>query len=184
MTDRTLAARARRRIGSLPRRAHRRMRELVAALLALPLMTAGVRARLYRVLLGHRVIGARIVPGVQLIATGRLSIGRGAFINTGCLFDLTADIDLAELVHLAPRVSIYTSGHEIGPPRCRAGAVTSAPVRIGAGTWIGANAVILPGVRIGPSIVVGAGSVVTADLVEPGLYAGTPARFIKDLPAS
>lgn len=46
--------------------------------------------------------------------------------------------------------------------------------------WIGANAVILDGVYIGKGVVVGAGSVVTKDLEEYCVYAGNPARFIKN----
>jgi acetyltransferase-like isoleucine patch superfamily enzyme len=53
------------------------------------------------------------------------------------------------------------------------------PVRIGAWSDIGVNAVILPGVTVGRGAIVGAGAVVTTD-VEPGsIVAGVPARFIR-----
>ena len=54
------------------------------------------------------------------------------------------------------------------------------PTRVGNHVSIGTNATILP-VTIGDRIVVGAGSVVTRDLVEPGIYAGNPARLIRPL---
>ncbi|WP_372495087.1 acyltransferase [Nocardioides pinisoli] len=50
------------------------------------------------------------------------------------------------------------------------------------GAWIGAAVTVLPGVTIGPGCVVAAGSVVTADCQANGLYAGVPARRIRDLP--
>jgi len=52
--------------------------------------------------------------------------------------------------------------------------------RIGSHVSIGTNATILP-VRITDHVVVGAGSVVTKDLSEPGIYAGNPARKIRSL---
>ena len=49
------------------------------------------------------------------------------------------------------------------------------------GTWIGANAIVLPGVRIGEGCVIAAGSVVVNDCEDNSLYAGVPARFIRKL---
>lgn len=50
--------------------------------------------------------------------------------------------------------------------------------RIGNHVSIGTNATILP-VSICDHVVVGAGSVVTRDITEPGIYAGNPARFLR-----
>ena len=55
------------------------------------------------------------------------------------------------------------------------------PVQIDDYVWIGANAMILKGVHIGRGAVIGAGSVVTNDVPELTIYAGNPARFIKDV---
>jgi acetyltransferase-like isoleucine patch superfamily enzyme len=46
--------------------------------------------------------------------------------------------------------------------------------------WIGARAIISPGVRIGEGAVIGAGSVVTRDVEPYTIVAGNPARFIKE----
>lgn len=54
-------------------------------------------------------------------------------------------------------------------------------VRIGMGTWIGAGAVVLPGVTIGPGCVVAAGAVVVRHCEPNGLYAGVPARRVKEI---
>lgn len=56
------------------------------------------------------------------------------------------------------------------------------PTVVGNRVAIGTNATILP-VRIADDVVIGAGSVVTRDILEPGIYAGNPARKLRDLPA-
>lgn len=53
--------------------------------------------------------------------------------------------------------------------------------RIGDGVSLGSNATILP-VAICNDVVIGAGSVVTRDITEPGIYAGNPCRKLRDLP--
>ncbi|HEM2778423.1 acyltransferase [Streptococcus suis] len=56
-----------------------------------------------------------------------------------------------------------------------------ARIEIGDNVWIGANVIILPGVNIADGVIVGAGSVVTKCLTKKNsLYAGNPAKFIKE----
>jgi maltose O-acetyltransferase len=75
-----------------------------------------------------------------------------------------------------------TSTHEIGSRERRGGKSISIPIKVGNGCWIGARSMILPGVTIGDGCIIAAGSVVTKDCEPNGLYAGTPAKRIKDLP--
>lgn len=56
---------------------------------------------------------------------------------------------------------------------------TIGPIVIGKRCWIGANAVILPGVRLGDDVIVGAGSVVTKSFDSNLIIAGCPAKIIK-----
>ena len=51
-------------------------------------------------------------------------------------------------------------------------------IEVGAGTFIGAGSIIMPGVRIGHHAVIGAGSVVTKDIPAETVWAGTPAKQI------
>lgn len=53
------------------------------------------------------------------------------------------------------------------------------PVTVGNDVWVGANAVIMPGLNIGDGVVIGAGSVVTKDVPSYAIVAGVPARVIK-----
>lgn len=57
--------------------------------------------------------------------------------------------------------------------------LTSAPIKIGEGTWIGERCIILPGVEIGKKCVVGSGSIVTKSIPDYSMVVGNPARIIK-----
>lgn len=56
------------------------------------------------------------------------------------------------------------------------------PITIGDNVWIGANAVILPGVQIGSNVIVGAGSVVTKSIPDNSVAAGNPCRVLRSKP--
>ena len=56
-----------------------------------------------------------------------------------------------------------------------------APITIGDGCWIGARAIILPGVTLGRRVLVAAGAVVTRDVPDDSLVAGNPARVVRSL---
>ena len=76
-----------------------------------------------------------------------------------------------------------SSGHPVvgrGQPD-EAARITSSPVKIKSGAWIGLNAIILKGVTIGKNAVVGAGSVVTSDVPDNCIVSGNPAVIVKTL---
>ena len=85
-------------------------------------------------------------------------------------------------VSIGPFVQLVTDSHELANVNRRAGRTFYDPIVVGDGAWIGAGSIILGGVRIGRGAVIGAGSVVTRDVEPDTLYAGTPARKIRDLP--
>ncbi|WP_277755135.1 DapH/DapD/GlmU-related protein [Pseudactinotalea terrae] len=108
-------------------------------------------------------------------------IGEGAFINMGCMLSTHAPVTVGRGAYLGMGVTVMTSTHELGPSDARAGELITAPVVIGDGCWIGANATILPGVTIGAGTVIAAGAVVTRDCDPDSLYAGVPAQKKRDL---
>ena len=71
--------------------------------------------------------------------------------------------------------------HNIGSHQRRGTGAAGAPIVIGAGSWLGARSIVLPGVSIGEGCIVGAGSVVTCDCEPDGIYVWAPARRTRDL---
>ncbi|ONH28974.1 acyltransferase [Pseudofrankia asymbiotica] len=147
---------------------------------ATPLAPRPLRARLLRAT-GMRVEAAAISPGCWF--GGRnVSIGPRTYVNRGCFFDTLADVAIGADCHLGMQVLLCTSTHEPGDGPSRAGAVTGRPIVIGDGCWVGARVTVMPGVTIKDGCVIAAGAVVTGDCEPDGLYAGIPARRVRDLP--
>jgi hypothetical protein len=85
-------------------------------------------------------------------------------------------------VSIASGVQIITGSHAIGD-RTKRGAQRNGPLFIGDKCWLGAACVVLPGVSVAAGCVIGAGAIVTKSTCENGLYAGSPARKLRDLGA-
>ena len=111
-----------------------------------------------------------------------VQIGSGAFVNHGVMFDALGGIQIGDECRIAMDVFLGTSTHNIGGPERRAGTTIAAPIRIGRGSWLGTRVTVLPGVTIGDGCVIAAGAVVVKDCEPHGLYAGVPARRVRDLP--
>ena len=80
-----------------------------------------------------------------------------------------------------PNVTIATAGHPILPKLREKGYQYNFPVRIGRNCWIGAGAVIVPGVTVGDDVVIGAGSVVTKDIPDGVVAVGNPCRVLRKI---
>jgi len=116
------------------------------------------------------------------IGSPLVRIGAASYVGVGCVLEGRAAITLGSNVALGDQVMIVTSTHEHSDPRARAGAATGHPVTIGDGAWLGSRVTVLPGVHVGEGCVVAAGAVVTRDCAPHGLYAGVPARRVRELP--
>lgn len=140
-----------------------------------------MRAALLRI--NGATVGKRcfLRGGLQVQESFRFHIGDDVFINAGCCFDGSDSVYIGDRVQLAYQVTLITGGHEIGSQDSRAGTHVPRPVSIGAGTWIGARATILPGVTVGEGAVVAAGALVTRDVPAHTLVAGVPARVVRTL---
>ncbi len=124
--------------------------------LALPFWPIRVRALLLT-LQGGRVHGtARLFAGTAVVGR-QLAVGPRSFVNAGCHLDATEQLTIGADVHLSPRVMVLTVSHAIAGPSAAAACVERAPVTIEDGAWIGAGAIIFPGVTVGKGAVVGAG---------------------------
>jgi maltose O-acetyltransferase len=108
-------------------------------------------------------------------------IGSGSFVNFGCVFDNLGTITIGARCDIGMETLFATSTHAVGTAERRAGQVSGRPIVVGDGCWIGARAVILPGTTIGAGCIIASASVVNRDCEPNGLYAGNPARRVRDL---
>jgi acetyltransferase-like isoleucine patch superfamily enzyme len=115
-----------------------------------------------------------------------IHLGDNVFINMNCTFLDAHRITLGNRVYVSPNVQFLTVQH----PLCAAErsllvedrihcVQQASPVRIGNDVWIGAGAIILPGVEIGDGCTVGAGSVVTRSLAPHTVAAGNPCKPLR-----
>lgn len=102
-----------------------------------------------------------------------------ANFNLTCVDD--THIYVGDFTMFGPNVTVATAGHPILPELREKGYQYNAPVHIGKNCWIGAGAVILPGITIGDNTVVGAGSVVTKDLPDGVVAVGNPCRILRKI---
>jgi maltose O-acetyltransferase len=110
-----------------------------------------------------------------------VSVGQGCYIGYQCSFESSASITIHDNVFMAHRVNVVTATHELGDHSQRAARQLQLPVTIGRGCWLGTDVSVLPGTTIGDGCVIAAGAVVTADCEPDGMYAGVPARRIREL---
>jgi len=80
-----------------------------------------------------------------------------------------------------PNVTIATAGHPIDLELREQMYQYNMPVHIGKNCWIGAGAIILPGVKIGDGTVIGAGSIVTKDIPSNVVAVGNPCRVLRKI---
>ena len=102
-----------------------------------------------------------------------------ANFNFTCVDD--THIYVGDYTMFGPNVTIATAGHPILPELREKAYQYNVPVNIGKNCWIGAGAIILPGITIGDNVVVGAGSVVTKDLPSNVVAVGNPCRILREV---
>lgn len=107
----------------------------------------------------------------------------GDHTRVGLHNTIIGPVTIGSHVNLAQGITVTALNHnfEESSKRIDEQGVTTKPVIIGNDIWIGANAVLLPGVTIGDHSVVAAGAVVTKDVPPHSLVAGVPAKIIKKI---
>lgn len=128
-------------------------------------------------------IGKRVSIGSSCTITcpGGISLGNDVIISKGCHIDGNGGLIIGDYVLLGYNVSLLTASHglSLGKPMIYQ-ELTVKPVIIGSDVWIGANAVVLPGVKIGEGSVIGANAVVSQDVPAYAIVGGVPAEVIRN----
>ena len=108
-------------------------------------------------------------------------MGKNVYANFNLTLVDDTEITIGDYCMFAPNVVIATAGHPIIPELREQIYQYNIPVHIGRNVWIGAGAIVLPGVTIGDNSVIGAGSVVTKDIPANSVAVGNPCRVIREI---
>lgn len=113
----------------------------------------------------------------------------GKFVHLGDKVYANHNLNLVDDTHIyigshtliGPNVIIATAGHPVLPQLREKEYQFNMPVHIGKNCWIGAGAIILPGITIGDNSVIGAGSVVTKDIPDNVVAVGNPCKVLRKI---
>ncbi len=129
----------------------------------------------------HVSLSAGMAPDQELISDEIVTIGDRCLIGRHSSIVGHFSITIGDDVFFGPNVYVTDQNHSVDRLDLPIGRQSEPerPVVIGAGSWLGTNSVVLPGVTIGRHVAIGAGSVVTTDIPDNAVAAGVPARVIR-----
>ncbi len=107
--------------------------------------------------------------------------GKNVYANFNLTMVDDTHIYVGDYTMFGPNVTVAAAGHPILPELREQAYQYNEPVRIGKNCWIGAGAVIVPGVEIGDNTVIGAGAVVTKNIPANVVAAGNPCRVLREI---
>lgn len=140
------------------------------------------RSELLRSMFAEIGEGCYIEPPLHANWGGHnVHFGKNVYANFGLTLVDDTDIYVGDSCMIAPNVIIATGTHPVCPELRERVYQYNLPVRIGKNVWIGAGAVVLPGVSIGDNTVIGAGSIVTKDIPANVVAVGNPCRVIREI---
>jgi maltose O-acetyltransferase len=130
-------------------------------------------------------VGTNVCGAVKIYGGGKVAIGKDCWIGIGTKFYTSTNYTIAigDRCDIAPDVCFISGTHEIGSVERRAGTGYSDHITVGSGTWIGARSTVNGGCVIGEAAIVGSGALLLGKTY-PGsnIFAGVPARILKELP--
>lgn len=108
-------------------------------------------------------------------------LGSNVYANFNLTLVDDTHIYVGDYTMIGPNVTIATAGHPILPELREKVFQYNQPVCIGRNCWIGAGAIILPGVTVGDNTVIGAGSIVTKDIPANVIAVGNPCHVMLEI---
>ena len=136
------------------------------------------RRRLLAERLGAVGEGAVIRPPFYCDYGYNIGLGAGSFLNFNCIILDVCAVVIGEKTQIGPGVQLIAADHPREEAMRDAGLEFARPVRIGRNVWIGAGAIVLPGITVGEGAIVGAGAIVTRDVPAGATAVGNPARVM------
>lgn len=121
--------------------------------------------------------GSGVMEHVVIYNPERCAIGSRSLVVGMTLIYAEGGVSIGDDVLIAAHCTISSVTHPTDPDERKTGRRECAPVRIEDGAWLGAGAIVLPGVTIGRNAIVGAGAVVTKDVPPGKTVFGVPARL-------
>lgn len=107
--------------------------------------------------------------------------GNNVYANFNLTIVDDTHVFVGDCTLIAPNVILATGTHPILPELREKGYQFNAPIKIGRNCWIGAGAIVLPGVTIGDNSIIGAGSVVTKDIPSNVVAVGNPCKVLRPI---
>lgn len=144
---------------------------------------ASERRRFLDQLFGRLGPNAEIEPPFHCDYGRHIFAGARLFMNFGCVVLDATEVVIGDNVSLGPYVQLLTSTHPIVAAERIQGPELAKPVRVESNVWIGAGAIVCPGVTIGENTTIGAGSVVVKDVPAGVLAVGNPCRVVREIEA-
>jgi maltose O-acetyltransferase len=160
--------------------ARERARDLCQALNATREGEQEERRRILRELFGTGGDSVWMQPPFFCDYGANIHLGERVFFNFNCVVLDVCPVRIGDYTLFGPGVQILTPLHPMNA-ELRRKQEYGASIEIGADVWVGAGALILPGVRIGDRAVIGAGSIVTRDVPAGVFAAGNPCRVIREI---
>jgi len=138
--------------------------------------SSAFRCRLLRIFGAKVGRGVYIKPGLRVKFPWYLEIGDYSWLGEDLWIDNLAQVTIEAHCCLSQGVYLCTGNHDWSSFNMR---LFRRPITCRRGCWIGAKAMLCPGVVVGAGAIVTAGSVVTKDLPDMEVHAGNPAQFVK-----
>lgn len=139
------------------------------------------RQELLRKIFADMGEGCYIEPPLRANWGSHTHLGNFVYANFNLTLVDDTHVYIGDHVMFGPNVTISAAGHPIEPELREKGFQYNFPIRIEDNVWVGAGAVILPGVTIGKNSVIGAGSVVTKDIPAGVVALGVPCRVLREI---
>lgn len=128
-------------------------------------------------ILRYRIAASAAIHSGCWVSGFHLHVGEHSVINRNCMLDGRGGLRIGANVSISPECYLITASHDPHSPSF-AGSIKPTDVTIEDFAWLGARAVVLPGVTIGRGAVVGAGAVVSRNVPPMAIVAGNPAHVI------